>query len=157
MLAVRRYFVLWLSELGLCFLVLRRKAGSKTKASLFVFLGGHIAIASRADAVMFTSRLVLSSAMTWTEKNACVANLPHLHTRALPAACCCYGAAAVLRSVLVLLLQLPMALSSLLITCTEKTKEKKERHQKQRNQRTSGRFFSQTINFLGRQLRAEKG
>ena len=151
-------------------MVFRRKAGSKTKASLFVFLGGHIAIISRADdtasivskkttspAVIITSRLVLPSAMTWTEKNACVANLPHLHTRALPAACCCYGAAAVLRSVLVLLLQLPMALSSLLITCTEKTKEKKERHQKQRNQRTSGRFFSQTINFLGRQLRAEKG
>ena len=93
-----------------------RKAGSKTKASLFVFLGDHIA--SRADddtasivpkkstipAVTFTSPLVLPSAMTWTEKSACVANLPHLHkthTRALPAACC-YGVA-VLRLVLVLL------------------------------------------------------
>ena len=128
MLAVRRYFVLWLSELGLCFLVLRRKAGSKTKASLFVFLGGHIAIASRADAVMFTSRLVLSSAMTWTEKSACVANLPRSrkHTRAPPAACCCYGVA-VLRLVLVLLLlQLPITLSSP-VTCNEKTKEKTRR------------------------------
>ena len=63
---------------------------------LFVFLRGHTA--SRADdtasivskkstspAVMFTSRLVLPSAMTWTEKSACVATLPHLHkhTRAL--------------------------------------------------------------------------
>ena len=48
------------------------------------------------------------------------------HARALPAACCCYGIVAVLRSVLVLLLQLPIALSSLLITCNEKTKEKKK-------------------------------
>ena len=58
-----------------------------------------------SPAVMFISRLVLPSAMTWTEKSACVANLPHLHkhTRALPAACCCYGIVAVLRLVLVLL------------------------------------------------------
>ena len=149
----------------MCFLVFRRrKAGSKTKASLFVFLGGHIA--SRADdttnsivskkstspAVMFTSRLVLPSAMTWTEKSACVANLPHLltqiHTRTLPAACCCYGVVAVLRLVLLLLLQLPTALSSLLITCNEKTKEKKKLPKKQRKQRTSGRFFAPTANFL---------
>ena len=89
-LAVRRYYV-WLSELGLCFLVFRRrKAGSNTKALLFVFLGGHTA--SRADdtasfvskkstspAVMFSSRLVLPSVLTWTERSACVANLPHLH------------------------------------------------------------------------------
>ena len=153
-----RYVDTRLSEFVLWFLVFRRKAGSKTKASLFVFLGGHIAIISRADdtasivskkttspAVIITSRLVLPSAMTWTEKNACVANLPHLHTRALPAACCCYGAAAVLRSVLVLLLQLPMAVSSSLVT---KKSRKKERHRKQRKQRTSGRFFSPTTNFL---------
>ena len=39
---------------------------------------------STSPAVMFTSRLVLPSAMTWTEKSACVANLPrsHKHTRA---------------------------------------------------------------------------
>ena len=154
--------MLWLSELGLCFLVFRRrKAGSKTKASLFVFLGGYIA--SRTDdtasfvskkstspAVMFTSRLVLPSAMTWT-KVACVANLPYLYkdTRArflllavvmmLLLYCgwffwCCYY------------IQLPIALSSLLITCNEKTKE--ERHKKQRKQRTSGTFFSPTANFL---------
>ena len=110
------------------------------------------AIASRADddkasivskkstspAVMFASGLVIPSAMTWTEKIACVANLPHLHThtRALPAACCCYGVA-VLRLLVVLLLQLPMpmALSSL-ITCKGKTKEKKNV------------FFSPTTNFL---------
>ena len=75
----------------MCYLVFRRrKAGSKTKASLFVFLGGHTA--SRADdtasfvskkstspAVMFSSRLVLPSVLTWTERSACVANLPHLH------------------------------------------------------------------------------
>ena len=46
--------------------------------------------------------------------------------RALPAACCCYGVVAVLRLVLVLLLlQLPIALSSLLISCNEKMDEKK--------------------------------
>ena len=69
---------------------------------------------------MFTSRLVLPSAMTWTEKSACVANLPrsHKHTRArflllllLLLWCCCYGVA-VLWMVLVLLLVLPsLALS----------------------------------------------
>ena len=39
---------------------------------------------STSPAVMFTSRLVLPSAMTWTEKSVCVANLPQLnkHTRA---------------------------------------------------------------------------
>ena len=48
------------------------------------------------QSVMFTSRLVLPSAMTWTEKSACVANLPrsHKHTRGLPVLllllwCCC--------------------------------------------------------------------
>ena len=90
---------------------------------MFVFLEGHIA--SRANdtasfvskkstspAVMFTSRLVLPSAMTWTEKSACLcrelATLTQTHTRALPAARCCYGVFAVLRLVLVLLLQLPV-------------------------------------------------
>ena len=76
---------------------------------------------STSPAVMFTSRLVLPSAMTWTEKSTtCAANLPHLHkhTHALPAACCCYGVAVFLRLVLVLLLlQLPIALSSL-VTCS---------------------------------------
>ena len=37
---------------------------------------------STSPAVMFTSQLVLPSAMTWTEKSACVANLPHTNTRA---------------------------------------------------------------------------
>ena len=86
---------------------------------------------STSPAVMFTSRLVLPSAMTWTEKSACFANLPHLHkhTRArflllavvmLLLYCrwfwCCYE-----------VLQLPIALSSLLIN-----ERKKERHKKQR-------------------------
>ena len=65
---------------------------------------GIVSKNSNSPTVMFTTRLVLPSAMTWTEKSACVANLPHLHkthTRALPAACC-YGVA-VLRLVLVLL------------------------------------------------------
>ena len=34
---------------------------------------------STSPAVMFTSRLVLPSAITWTEKSTCVANLPHSH------------------------------------------------------------------------------
>ena len=73
--------------------------------------------------VMFTSRLVLPSAMTWTEKSGCVANLPHLHehTRAR----FLLVDVAVLRLVLVLLLQLPIALSSLLITCDGKRKKKR--------------------------------
>ena len=39
---------------------------------------------STSPALMFTSRLVLPSAMTWTDKSTCVANLPrsHKHTRA---------------------------------------------------------------------------
>ena len=129
------------------FVVFRgRKAGSKTKAKawLFVcFLGGHT-MASRADdtavnsfvskkstspAVKFTSRLVLPSAMTWTEKSACVAELATLtqtHTSALPSACCCDGVVAALWLVLVLLYYSCLyALSSLLITCNEKTREKK--------------------------------
>ena len=137
-LAVRRYCCDFRSLVCAFVVFRRRKAGSKTKASLFVLLGGHMA--SRADdtacfvsksispAVMFTSRLVLPSAMTWTEKSACVANLPRSrkHTRAPPAACCCYGVA-VLRLVLVLLLlQLPITLSSP-VTCNEKTKEKTRR------------------------------
>ena len=40
------------------------------------------------------------------------------------------------------------AYSLVLSSCNEKTKEKKARHKKQRKQRTSGRFFSPTTNFL---------
>ena len=93
----------------MCFLVFRRrKAGSKTKAALFVFLGGRIA--SRADdtAIIVSKKrtspavihvhvgLVLPSAMTWSEKSACVANLPHTNTHArasccfLLSWCCCF-------------------------------------------------------------------
>ena len=67
-----------------------KKQVQKLKLCCFVFLGGHIA--SRVDdtasfvhkrstspAVTFTSRLVPPSTMTWTEKSACVANMPHLH------------------------------------------------------------------------------
>ena len=83
---------------------------------------------STSPAVMITSRLVLPSAMTWTEKSACVANLPHSHkhTRALPAAaaaaaaCCSYGVAVlrlVLALLLLLLIELPTALSSV-VTCS---------------------------------------
>ena len=90
------------------------EAGSKTKTSrLFVF--SSEAMARRADTtaltvslqeehlpvVMVTSRLVLPIAMTWTEKSACIANLPrsHKHTCVLPAVAivllycgwlCCY-------------------------------------------------------------------
>ena len=60
-------------------------------------------------------------------RRAPVSRTCHTYTnrRALPAGCCCYGVVAVLRLVLVLLLlHLPIALSSLLITCNEKMKEK---------------------------------
>ena len=40
---------------------------------------GIVSKNSNSPTVMFTTRLVLPSAMTWTEKSACVANLPHLH------------------------------------------------------------------------------
>ena len=85
---------------------------------------------STSPAVIYTSQLVLPSAMTWTEKGACVANLPHLHkhTRArflllavncyVVAVCIAVGSGAVL-------IQLPIALSSLLITCNEKRKKKR--------------------------------
>ena len=71
---------------------------------------------------MFTSRLVLPSAMTWTKKSACVANLPHLHKhiRARFLLLAVVIGVAVLRLVLVVLLpQPPMALYN------EQTKEKR--------------------------------
>ena len=58
---------------------------------------------STSPAVMFT-RLVLPSAMTWTEQSACVANSPHLHKHArasfllLLLWCCCIALALVLHS-----------------------------------------------------------
>ena len=137
MLAVRRYYgfrslvcASWCSE--------EEKQVQKQKLRCF-FLGGHTT--RRADTATIAlpprraSRLVLCHT--------------HTHTRALPAARC-YGVA-VLRVVVVLILQLlPVALSSLLITINsnEKTKEKKKRHKKQKKQRTAGGFFSPTTNFL---------
>ena len=101
MLAVRRYCCGFRS-LVCAFVVCaeEEKQVQKRKTSwLLVLLAGHMA--SRADdtainsfqclskkstspTVMFTSRLVLASAMTWTEKSACAANLPRSdkHTRA---------------------------------------------------------------------------
>ena len=86
--AVRRYYgfrslvcASWCSE----------KEKQVQKQNLLVFLGllaelnrwySYCSIVSKkstSPAVMFTSRLVLPSAMTWTKKSACVANLPHLH------------------------------------------------------------------------------
>ena len=104
---------------------------------------------------MFTSRLVLPSAMTWTEKSAFVANLPHLykHTRAIPAACCLI---LLLLSVLrVLVLQL-IALSSLLVTCNEKRK-KKRTSQKAKKTKNFGKVLFPNNYFSRRQLRAETG
>ena len=125
--AVRRYYVAF----GASFVLLGVQ--KKTKTSLFVFLGGHIA--SRADdtasivskkstspAVMFTSRLVLPSAMTWTEERLCreLATLIQTHTRAscclllLWYCCIAVGSGAATTAACI-------ALSSLL-TCNEKTK-----------------------------------
>ena len=52
----------------------------------------------RQQSYMFTSRLVVPSAMTWTEKSACVANLPcsHKHTRVRCYSWCCCVAVVVL-------------------------------------------------------------
>ena len=46
-----------------------------------------------SPAVMFISRLVLHRAMTWTEKSACVANLPHTraHFLVLLLWCCSFA------------------------------------------------------------------
>ena len=89
-----------------------------------------------SPAVMFTTRLVLPSATTWTEKSTRVANLPHIHkhTRALPAACCfmalllycgcfwcCYYRC------------LCMALSCLLITKKRKKKRTSQKAKKAKN------------------------
>ena len=64
--------------------------------------------------------MVLPSAMTWTEKSACVANLPHTNTRARFLLLAVVIGVAVLRLVLVVLLpQPPMALYN------EQTKEKR--------------------------------
>ena len=117
-------------------------------AELMTQLAFNFSKKSTSPAVIFTSRLVLPSAMTWTEKIACVANLPHLHThtRALPAACCCYGVA-VLLLVLVLLLQLPIALSSLLITCNEKTEEKKNVTKSKESKELGEGYFPQHLMF----------
>ena len=68
---------------------------------------------------MFTSRMVLPSAMTWTEKSACVANLPrsHKHTRArfllLLLWCCCIIAVGC------------GAATTAVVTCNEKKRGKK--------------------------------
>ena len=139
---------------------------------LFVFLRGHMASRavdtasfvskkSTSPAAMFTSRLVLPSAMIWTEKSACVANLPHLHknTRAR---------FLLLAVVMVLLLycgwffwccyyiQLPIALSSLLITCNEKRKMKRT-SKKAKKAKNFGKVLFPNDQFSRRQLRPEKG
>ena len=51
---------------------------------------------STFPAVMFTSRLIVPGAMTWTEKSACVANLPHTraHFLVLLLWCCCIACGA---------------------------------------------------------------
>ena len=94
--AVRRYYSGFRS-LVCAFVVCaeEKKAGSKNKSFVVVFLGASsraydtasfdsVSKKSTSPTVMFTSQLVLPSAMTWTEKSACVANLPrsHQHTRA---------------------------------------------------------------------------
>ena len=84
--------------------------------------GSFLSNKSTSPAVMFTSRLVLPSAMSFFAlSRAPVSRTCHnyTNTRALPAACC-YGVVAALRLVLVLLLQLPITLSH-----HEKTKEKR--------------------------------
>ena len=79
---------------------------------------------STFPAVMFPSRLVLPSAMTWTEKSACFVNLPRSHTHAGASCCCCCHVAVLLYcGWLWCCYYCCLALSSL-VACKEKTKEK---------------------------------
>ena len=109
-IAVRRYY--GFRTLVCAFVVFRRRnAGSKTKASLFVFLTGRTA--SRNGTASFhclqeenlpSSHLHLAIGtpqyhdLDW-EECMCreLATLTQTHTHALPAACCCYAVVAVLR------------------------------------------------------------
>ena len=115
-------YMLWISEVGLVPLWCAQKKSRWCKKvnSVVVCLElmiqllsfGSLSKKSTSPAVMFTSRLVLPSGMTWTEKSVCVANLPrsHKHTRArfllLLLWCCCIavgcGAATILLPSLVL-------------------------------------------------------
>ena len=101
-----------------------------------------------SPAVMFTSRLVLPSAMTWTEGRLCreLATLTHARARFLLLAvlwcCCCIAVGSGAAST--------AACSRVLSPhhLYRKNERTKERHKKQRKQRTSGRFFSPTAYFL---------
>ena len=95
---------------------------------------------------MFTSQLVLPSAMTWTEKSACVANLPrsHKHTRArfvLLLWCCCIVVVVLLLLLpsLALVTCHPRALSSL-VTCSERTKKRGEGEEKTKKTKNENDF-----------------
>ena len=127
-LAVRRYYgfrslvcASWCSE--------EKKHVQKQKLRCF-FLGGHTT--RRADTATIAlpprraSRLVLCHT--------------HTHTRALPAARC-YGVA-VLRLVVVLILQLlPVALSFLLSSLVTKNGRKKKRHKKVKKAKNFGKVL----------------
>ena len=88
---------LWLSEA-------LRLAQLMKQQALTVSLQEHF-----PNSHVYTSRLVLPRAVTWTEKSACLANmLAHTNTNARASrCCCCHGVVAVLRLVVVLLLLLP--------------------------------------------------
>ena len=86
--------------------------------------------------------------MTWTEKNAFVANLPrsHKHTRVcflLLLWCCCIavgcGAAATALRSLALVTCHPRALSSL-VTCSERTKKRGEGEEKTKKTKNENDF-----------------
>ena len=83
---------------------------------------------STSPAVMFTSRLVLPSAMTWTEKSACVANChAHTNTHAHASCCCCYDIAVLLRLIVVQQLLVLLLLPSLVLSRHSKRKAKKRK------------------------------
>ena len=133
--------LLWLSELLACmgFLVFRRRKKQVRKQKLRclcsledIFLAElmmRFVSKNTSPAVMFTSRLILLSAMTRTEKSACVAKLPrsHKHTRArfllLLLWCCCNNAGGCGAATYYLLLCL-VASSSLVTRKKKKEKEK---------------------------------
>ena len=105
---------------------------------------------STSQAVMYTSRLVLPSAMTWTEKSACVANLPHSHKTHARASCClrlwccciAVGSGAAINTTTA---AYSLVLFRPLRHLTRKNGRKKERHKKKAKELWEG---SPTPNFL---------
>ena len=130
----------------MCFLVVGRKAGSKTKVVLFVFLGGHIAIRAddttealsprRAPPKQSCSPRGWYCPVPWLGlRRAPVSRTCHTYTNThVRASCCllllwCCCCIAVVSGAAIDATA-AIALCSLLINCNENTKEKRTRKAK---------------------------